>query len=257
MKFKLEIWRQFDSEDQGRYETFEVSDVDPDASLLELLDMLNERLSKEKKRTVAFDSDCREGICGTCSLVIDGTPHGPQRVTSCQVYMRDFHDGQTIRLEPWRATTFPVIRDLAVDRGALDRVIQAGGYVPTRTGPQPDPNANPVAPETQEQVMDAAICIGCGACVAACPNGAAMLFTGAKVTHLNLLPQGQPERENRVIEMVNQMDEEGFGGCTNYGECARVCPQEITIDVIGNLNREYRKAKSGKRPKHVPEMDTL
>lgn len=257
MKFKLEIWRQFDTGEEGSYETFEVSDVDPDASLLELLDTLNERLSREKKRTVAFDSDCREGICGACSLVIDGTPHGPHRVTSCQVYMRDFHDGQTIRLEPWRSGTFPVIRDLAVDRGALDRVIQAGGFITTHTGPQPDPNANPISPDTQERIMDAAVCIGCGACVAACPNGSAMLFTGAKVTHLNLLPQGQPEREDRVINMVNQMDEEGFGGCTNYGECARACPQEITIDVIGNLNREYRQAKKNRRSRHVAEMDTL
>ena len=256
MKFRLEIWRQFDSSDDGRYETFEVADVDPDASLLELLDTLNERLSREKKRTVAFDSDCREGICGACSLVIDGTPHGPHRVTSCQVYMRDFVDGQTIRLEPWRASTFPVIRDLAVDRGALDRVIQAGGFVSTTTGPQPDPNANPVAPEVQEQVMDAAICIGCGACVAACPNGGAMLFTGAKITHLNLLPQGQPEREARVIGMVEQMDTEGFGGCTNYGECSLVCPQEIQIDVIGMLNREYRKAKLGQGSKSARAMNT-
>lgn len=257
MRFTLEIWRQFDSGDEGHYETFAMDDVEPDTSLLELLDMLNERLSQEKKRTVAFDSDCREGICGACSLVINGTPHGPQQVTSCQVYMREFRDGQTIRLEPWRATTFPVIRDLAVDRGALDRVIQSGGYITGQTGPQPDPNASPVSPELQARVMDASICIGCGACVAACPNGSAMLFTGAKVTHLNLLPQGQPEREDRVINMVNQMDEEGFGGCTNYGECARVCPQEITIDVIGNLNREYRRAKSHKRPAHAPAMDTL
>lgn len=257
MKFTLEIWRQFDGADEGRYETFKVTDVDPDASLLELLDTLNERLSTEKKRTIAFDSDCREGICGTCSLVINGTPHGPHRVTSCQVYMRDFIDGQTIQIEPWRATTFPVIRDLAVDRGALDRVIQAGGYIPTQTAPQPDPNATPVAPELQARVMDAAICIGCGACVAACPNGSAMLFTGAKVTHLNLLPQGQPERQDRVIGMVEQMDQEGFGGCTNYGECARACPQEITIDVIGNLNREYRQAKSHRKPKHPKEMTTL
>jgi len=259
VNFTLEIWRQFDGSDeseQGRFETFKVEGIDPDASFLEMLDQLNERLSNEKKRNIAFDSDCREGICGACSLVIDGTPHGPTQVTSCQTYMREFIDGQTIKVEPFRANTFPVIRDLAVDRGALDRVIQAGGYISTKTGPQPEPNANPVAPEIQEQAMDAAICIGCGACVAACPNGAAMLFTGAKVTHLNLLPQGQPERESRVIGMVEQMDAEGFGGCTNFGECSRVCPQEISIDVIGMLNREYRKAKVKKKPKPAKAMST-
>jgi len=256
VNFKLEIWRQFDGSEEGRYETFEVAGIDPDASFLEMLDQLNERLSHEKKRTIAFDSDCREGICGACSLVIDGFPHGPQQVTSCQVYMRDFIDGQTIKVEPFRANTFPVVRDLVVDRGALDRVIQAGGYISANTGPQPDPNAMPVSPEVQERAMDAAICIGCGACVAACPNGAAMLFTGAKVTHLNVLPQGQAERQDRVINMVEQMDEEGFGGCTNYGECSRACPQEISIDVIGMLNREYRKAKLGKKPKPTPKMTT-
>lgn len=259
MNFTLEIWRQFDGNDesdQGRFETFKVTDINPDASFLEMLDQLNERLSHEKKRTIAFDSDCREGICGACSLVIDGTPHGPQQVTSCQTYMRDFIDGQTIKVEPFRANSFPVIRDLTVDRGALDRVIQAGGYISTTTGPQPEPNSMPVSPEIQEKAMDAAICIGCGACVAACPNGAAMLFTGAKVSHLNLLPQGQPERESRVIGMVEQMDQEGFGGCTNYGECSRVCPQEISIDVIGMLNREYRKAKTKKKSKPETAMTT-
>lgn len=254
MNFKLEIWRQFESGQDGVFETFQVKDIDPDASFLEMLDQLNERLSHEKKRTVAFDSDCREGICGSCSLVIDGNPHGPRQVTSCQTYMRDFIDGATIKVEPFRSNTLPVIRDLVTDRSALDRVIQAGGYVSTTTGPQPEPNAMPVAPAVQEQAMDAAICIGCGACVAACPNGAAMLFTGAKVTHLNLLPQGQPERESRAINMVNQMDEEGFGGCTNFGECSRVCPQEISLDVINMLNREYRKATVKKKPKNPPKM---
>lgn len=257
MRFKLEIWRQFDGSTDGDYETFEVNGIDPDASLLEMLDQLNERLSREKRRTIAFESDCREGICGACSLVIDGIPHGPHRVTSCLIYMRDFIDGQTIKVEPFRSTTFPVVRDLVVDRSAFDRVIEAGGYISTTTGPQPDPNSMLVSPETQEEVMDAAVCIGCGACVAACPNGSAMLFTGAKVTHLNLLPQGQPEREDRVINLVNQMDEEGFGGCTNYGECARACPQDITIDVIGMLNREYRRAKMSKKSKHPARMDTL
>lgn len=254
MNFKLEIWRQFESGQDGAYESFEVSDIDPDASFLEMLDQLNEQLSHEKQRTVAFDSDCREGICGTCSLVIDGSPHGPRQVTSCQTYMRDFIDGATIKVEPFRSTTLPVIRDLVTDRSALDRVIQAGGYISTAPGPQPDPNAMPIAPEVQEAAMDAAVCIGCGACVAACPNGSAMLFTGAKVTHLNLLPQGQPERESRAINMVNQMDEEGFGGCTNFGECSRACPQEISLDVIGSLNREYRKATLAKKPKDPPRM---
>ena len=254
MNFKLEIWRQFESGEDGAFEKFEVTGIDPEASFLEMLDQLNERLGQEKKRSIAFDSDCREGICGSCSLVIDGHPHGPRQVTSCQTYMRDFIDGATIKVEPFRANTMPVIRDLVTDRSALDRVIQAGGYISTTTGPQPEPNSQPVAPAVQEEAMDAAICIGCGACVAACPNGAAMLFTGAKVTHLNLLPQGQPERESRALNMVLQMDEEGFGGCTNYGECSRVCPQEISIDVIGMLNREYRKATLKKTPKHPKKM---
>ncbi len=254
MNFKLVIWRQHGPDQQGEFETHEVTDIDPEASFLEMLDQLNARLGREKKRTVAFDSDCREGICGSCALVIDGTPQGPQQVTSCQTYMRDFVDGATIKVEPYRANAMPVIRDLVADRSALDRVIQAGGYINTTTGPQPNPNAMPIAPEIQERAMDAAICIGCGACVAACPNGSAMLFTGAKVTHLNLLPQGQPERANRAFNMVNQMDEEGFGGCTNFGECARVCPQEISLDVIGMLNREYRKGVAAQKPKHRAKM---
>jgi succinate dehydrogenase / fumarate reductase iron-sulfur subunit len=254
VNFTLEIWRQFEEGAEGKFETFKVEDIDPDASFLEMLDQLNAKLGREKQRTVAFDSDCREGICGSCSLVIDGTPQGPHQVTSCQTYMRDFIDGATIKVEPYRATTFPVVRDLVTDRSAFDRVIQAGGYISTTTGPQPEPNAMPVAPEVQEQAMDAAICIGCGACVAACPNGSAMLFAGAKVTHLNLLPQGQPERENRAFNMVSQMDAEGFGGCTNYGECSRVCPQEISLDVIGMLNREYRRGVAAQKPKHRATM---
>jgi succinate dehydrogenase / fumarate reductase iron-sulfur subunit len=254
VRFKLEIWRQFEKGEDGRFETFEVDGIDPDASFLEMLDQLNARLGREKKRTVAFDSDCREGICGSCSLVIDGTPHGPQQVTSCQTYMRDFIDGATIRVEPFRASALPVIRDLVTDRSALDRIIQAGGYISTTTGPQPDPNSMPISPEVQERAMDASICIGCGACVAACPNGAAMLFTGAKVTHLNILPQGQPERETRAVRMVEQMDAEGFGGCTNYGECSRVCPQDISIDVIGMLNREYRRGVRAEKPAQRQKM---
>lgn len=254
MNFKLVIWRQHGPDDQGEFETHEVTGIDPESSFLEMLDQLNASLGREKKQTVAFDSDCREGICGSCSLVIDGTPQGPHQVTSCQTYMRDFIDGATIKVEPYRANAMPVIRDLVTDRSALDRVIQAGGYISTTTGPQPDPNSMPIAPAVQEEAMDAAICIGCGACVAACPNGSAMLFTGAKVTHLNLLPQGQPERADRAFNMVSQMDEEGFGGCTNFGECSRVCPQEISLDVIGMLNREYRKGVAAQKPKHRAKM---
>ena len=247
MNFTLEVWRQDYPGAEGRFETIRAENIDADASFLEMLDQVNERLIAEGKRAIAFDSDCREGICGACSLTINGVPHGPQQVTTCQTYMRDFEDGQTIRIEPFRSNVFPVLRDLVVDRSALDRIVEAGGYISVKTGPQPEPNSMPVSPETQKQAMDAAICIGCGACVAACPNGAAMLFTGAKVTHLNVLPQGQPEREQRARAMVRQMDAEGFGGCTNYGECARVCPQEIPLDVIGMLNREYRRALRSER----------
>lgn len=241
MKFRLEIWRQERRGEPGRFEYKDVDGIDPDASFLEMLDTLNEDLVSRGDSAVTFDSDCREGICGACSLVINGMPHGPNQVTTCQTYMRDFEDGSTIRVEPFRNNAFPVVRDLMVDRSSLDRVIQAGGYVSVTTGPQPEPNALPVPPDVQQKAMDAAICIGCGACVAACPNGAAMLFTGAKVTHLNLLPQGQTERGERARNMVNAMDAEGFGGCTNFGECSRVCPQGIDLDVIGMLNREYRR----------------
>jgi succinate dehydrogenase / fumarate reductase iron-sulfur subunit len=242
VKFVLEIWRQESAEAEGGFERYEVSDIDAEASFLEMLDILNDRLIHDGKRAVAFDSDCREGICGMCSLLIDGTPHGPRKVTTCQIYMRDFADGQTIRIEPFRSSVFPVVRDLVVDRSAFDRIQQAGGYISVGTGPKPEPNSMPIHPEVQQNAMDASICIGCGACVTACPNGSAMLFTGAKVTHLNLLPQGQPERFHRVRSMVRQMDDEGFGGCTNTGECQAVCPQEISIKVIGELNSEYREA---------------
>jgi len=241
VRFTLEVWTQASRDEEGHFERYDVDGIDPDASFLEMLDELNARLAAEGKRTIAFDSDCREGICGMCSLTIDGQPHGPNQVTTCQTFMRDFEDGATIRVEPFRSGAFPVVRDLVTDRSALDRIVQAGGYVTTKTGPKPDPNAAPVPPAVQQKVMDAAACIGCGACVAACPNGAAMLFTGAKVTHFNLLPQGQPERASRARSLVLAMDAEGFGGCTNYGECARVCPQEIPLDVIGMLNREYRR----------------
>jgi succinate dehydrogenase / fumarate reductase iron-sulfur subunit len=226
----------------GRFVDYPVEDIDGEASFLEMLDVLNERLVRDGERAIAFDSDCREGICGACSLLIGGTPHGPKQVTTCQLFMREFSDGAEITVEPFRATAFPVIRDLMVDRSALDRIVEAGGYITVTTGPKPEPNSNPIHPEIQQEAMNAAVCIGCGACVAACPNGSAMLFTGAKITHLNLLPQGEPEAGHRARSMVRQMDAEGFGGCSNHGECEYACPQEISIKVIGEMNREYRKA---------------
>jgi succinate dehydrogenase / fumarate reductase, iron-sulfur subunit len=242
VNFALQVWRQDDAAAEGRFERYEVEGIDPDASFLEMLDVLNDRLTTEGDAPIAFDSDCREGICGACSLMIDGEPHGPRQVATCQLFMREFADGAEIKVEPFRNAAFPVLRDLMIDRSAFDRIIQAGGYIAVGAGPKPEPNSNPIHPETQRAAMDAAVCIGCGACVAACPNGSAMLFTGAKVTHLNLLPQGEPERFHRTRSMVRQMDAEGFGGCTNHGECQEVCPQEISIKVIGELNREYRKA---------------
>jgi succinate dehydrogenase / fumarate reductase iron-sulfur subunit len=240
VNFTLLVWRQEDASVPGRFETYKVADIAPDESFLEMMDELNDRLIVEGRSAIAFDNDCREGICGACSMTIDGRPHGPgDGATTCQVYMRQFSDGATITVEPFRATAFPVIRDLIVDRGALDRIQQAGGYTGVNAGPKPEPNSNPVSPEDAEEAIDAAICIGCGACVAACPNGAAMLFTGAKVTHLGRLPQGQPGRFARVQDMVEQMDSEGFGGCTNFGECEAVCPKEISIRVIGRMNRDY------------------
>ena len=243
MKFKLEIWRQKDGQDTGGFVTHEVDDVSPDTSFLEMLDILNERLTQSGGEPIAFDSDCREGICGMCSLVINGEAHGPKRATTtCQLYMRHFPDGASITVEPWRSGAFPVVRDLAVDRSAFDRIMRAGGYVTVHSGPKPDPNDVPVNPEISEKALDASTCIGCGACVAACPNGAAMLYTAAKVSHLSLLPQGQPERYERVQKMVNQMEKEGFGSCRNYGECEAQCPKSISIDFIGHMNRELLRA---------------
>jgi succinate dehydrogenase / fumarate reductase iron-sulfur subunit len=240
VNFTLRVWRQEDAASEGRFETYEVHDIAEDESFLEMIDELNDRLIVEGQTPIAFDHDCREGICGACSMTIDGRPHGPgSGTTTCQVYMRSFADGATITVEPFRAKAFPVIKDLMVDRSSFDRIQQAGGYTGVNAGPKPEPNSNPVSPEDAEEAIDAAICIGCGACVAACPNGAAMLFTGAKITHLSRLPQGQPGRFARVQDMVEQMDVEGFGGCTNYGECEAVCPKEISIRVIGRLNREY------------------
>jgi succinate dehydrogenase / fumarate reductase iron-sulfur subunit len=243
MNLTLRIWRQKNAQDAGRFETYPLSDVSQHMSFLEMLDVLNEKLTAEGKDPVAFDHDCREGICGTCGMVINGRPHGPWKAsTTCQLHMRAFKDGDTIVIEPFRAKAFPVIRDLVVDRGAFDRVIQAGGYVSVNTGSAPEANSMPVAKTVADEAMNAAACIGCGACVAACPNAAAMLFTGAKISHLGLLPQGQPERRERALRMVETMDAQGFGHCTNAAECSEACPKEIPIEVIARMNRDYLKA---------------
>jgi len=234
----LRVWRQKGRDDEGRMVTYKLTDVSPDMSFLEMLDVLNEKLTLENEDPVAFDHDCREGICGACGVVIDGEAHGPERTTTCQLHMRSFKDGDTITVEPWRATAFPVVKDLVVDRGAFDRIIQAGGFISAPTGTAPDAHANPIPKPDADRAFDAATCIGCGACVAACPNASSMLFTAAKVTHLGMLPQGQPERASRVVKMVNQQDEEDFGGCTNIGECAAVCPKGIPLDTISQLNRD-------------------
>jgi succinate dehydrogenase / fumarate reductase iron-sulfur subunit len=243
MKFTLRIWRQKDAQQEGQFVRYELSGIEADMSFLEMLDILNEQLTAEGEEPVAFDSDCREGVCGMCSLVIDGKAHGPlQGTTTCQLYMRHFADGDEINIEPWRSTAFPLVRDLIVDRSAFDRIMRAGGYVTLHSGPKPEPNSMPIEPEVAEQALDAATCIGCGACVAACPNGAAMLYTAAKVSHLGLLPQGQPERYGRVKKMVDQMDQEGFGACRNYAECEAQCPKEISIQFIAQMNRDYLDA---------------
>nr|WP_221442380.1 succinate dehydrogenase/fumarate reductase iron-sulfur subunit [Nocardiopsis algeriensis] len=234
----MRVWRQKGPDDKGRMATYKLTDVSSDMSFLEMLDVLNEKLTLEGEDPVAFDHDCREGICGACGVVIDGEAHGPEMTTTCQLHMRSFNDGDTITVEPWRAKAFPVIKDLVVDRGAFDRIIQAGGYISAPTGTAPDAHATPVPKADADRAFDAATCISCGACVAACPNASAMLFTAAKVTHLGMLPQGQPERAARVVKMVNQHDEEDFGNCTNIGECAAVCPKGIPLDTISQLNRD-------------------
>ncbi len=240
MNLALRIWRQDSAESPGRLVSYQLTDVSPDMSFLEMLDVLNEELTERGEEPVAFDSDCREGICGTCGLVINGQPHGPMSgTTTCQLHMRSFADGDEITIEPWRARSFPVVRDLVVDRSAFDRIIETGGYITSNTGGAPDANAIRIAKDDVERAMDSAACIGCGACVAACPNASAMLFTAAKITHLGMLPQGQPERRRRALAMVNMMDQEGFGGCTNFGECHEACPKEIPLDTIARMNRDY------------------
>jgi succinate dehydrogenase / fumarate reductase, iron-sulfur subunit len=239
----LKIWKQKNAKSVGRFETYSVNDISTEMSFLEMLDVLNEKLITDGKDPIAFDHDCREGICGSCSMVIDGNPHGPWKAnTTCQLHMRAFKDGDTITIEPWRANSFPVIKDLMVDRTAFDRIIQAGGYISVNTGNAVDANATPIEKEKADDAFAAAACIGCGACVAACKNSSAMLFVSAKVSHLALLPQGKPESKKRVLNMVAQMDKEGFGSCTNTGACEAVCPKEISITNIARLNREYLAA---------------
>jgi succinate dehydrogenase / fumarate reductase iron-sulfur subunit len=243
MRLTLHIWRQKNSSSAGEMVKYEVDDVSVDMSFLEMLDVLNERLIGEGGDPVAFDHDCREGICGTCSLTINGVPHGPDRGTTvCQLHMRRFEDGAELFIEPWRAAPFPVLRDLMVDRSAFDRVMAAGGFISFNCGGAPDANATPIAQQAAELSMDAAACIGCGACVAACPNAAAMLFVGAKISQYRHLPQGQPERWSRVLSMVRAMDDEGFGNCSNLNECEAVCPKEIPVRVISEMNRDFLRA---------------
>ena len=243
MNLTLRIWRQKNAGTPGQLVEYPAPDVSPDMSFLEMLDVINERLTEKGEEPIAFDSDCREGICGACSLVINGVAHGGHKGTAtCQLHMRHFKDGEIITIEPWRARPFPLIKDLVVNRRALDRMIEAGGYVSVNTGGTPDANAVPVSKVDAELAMDAAQCIGCGACVAACKNASAMLFVAAKVSHLSLLPQGKIERESRVLNMVERMDREGFGNCTVTGSCEAVCPKEISLDFIARLNREYGKA---------------
>ncbi|PYG00592.1 succinate dehydrogenase subunit B [Georgenia satyanarayanai] len=242
MRITLKVWRQANAATRGRMVDYALDDVSEDMSFLEMLDVLNEQLIAKGEEPVAFDHDCREGICGMCGLMIDGVAHGPEVTTVCQLHMRSFNDGDTITVEPWRADPFPVIKDLVVDRSAFDRIIQAGGFISANTGAAPDAHATPVPKADADAAFEAAACISCGACVAACPNGSSMLFTAAKVTHLGKLPQGQPERLGRVVSMVAQQDAEGFGGCTNIGECASVCPKGIPLDTINQLNFDLRTA---------------
>jgi len=240
LKLTLNIWRQKSSDVSGKFESYEVDNLNTHMSFLEMLDVLNEKLVAEDKEPIAFDHDCREGICGMCSMVINGRPHGPMKgTTTCQLHMRHFKNGDTITIEPWRAKAFPVIKDLVVDRSSFDRIIQSGGYVSVNTGSAPDGNAIPIPKSVAEEAFDAAACIGCGACVASCKNASASLFVAAKISQLSLLPQGQPEKNERVKNMVAQMDEEGFGHCTNTGACQAECPKEISVEYIRKMNLDY------------------
>jgi succinate dehydrogenase / fumarate reductase iron-sulfur subunit len=244
MNLTLNIWRQKDGGSAGQFETYQMTDINEHMSFLEMLDVLNEKLESEGKEPVAFEHDCREGICGACGVMINGAPHGHlPRTTTCQLHMREFKSGDNITIEPFRAGAFPVLKDLVVDRSSLDRIVQAGGYISARTGSAPDANSVPIEKDHADRAFEAAACIGCGACVASCPNAASMLFTGAKITHLGLLPQGQPERYVRVDKMVTQMDKEDFGHCSNYGECTVACPKGISLDVIAQMNRDLMVAQ--------------
>lgn len=252
MKLTLRVWRQPGPDAEGGMKEYTAADISPDMSFLEMLDVVNERLIESGDIPIAFDHDCREGICGSCGMMINGVAHGPSRATAtCQLHMRSFEDGDTIVIEPWRARAFPVIRDLVVNRGALDRIIAAGGYITAPTGSAQDANSIPIPKHDADSAMDAAACIACGACVAACPNGSASLFTGAKISHLGLLPQGQPERFRRALKMVAQMDLESFGGCTFFGECQEACPKEISIDVISRMNRDFLRAAVAAPAEHT------
>ncbi|GAB3667322.1 succinate dehydrogenase/fumarate reductase iron-sulfur subunit [Actinocorallia lasiicapitis] len=245
MKLKLRVWRQKNAGDKGQMVTYDVDGISEDASFLEMLDVLNEKLIVEGEDPIAFDHDCREGICGMCSLVINGQPHGPEKnTTTCQLHMRKFKDGETIDIEPWRAKAFPVVKDLVVDRSAFDEIIAAGGYISVPTGAAPDAHATPVPKPDADKAFVAAECIGCGACVAACPNGSGSLFLSAKVSHLGLLPQGQPERDSRVLNMVQAHEDLDFGGCTNTGECTVACPKGIPLEFIGRMNKDWLHAAS-------------
>jgi len=251
VKITLRVWRQKDAKSEGRFVTYEAPDINEEMSFLEMLDVVNERLLEKGEEPIAFDHDCREGICGTCGVVINGRAHGPRsRTTACQLHMRSFKDGDELTVEPWRADAFPILKDLVTDRSAFDRIIAAGGFITAPMGSAPDGNAIPIPKENSDLAMDAAACIACGACVAACPNASAMLFTSAKVSHLAMLPQGQPERLDRVLRMVAQMDAEGFGTCTNHGECEAVCPKGIRMEFIARMNADWLKASmtAGRRP---------
>ena len=251
MNLKLRVWRQPNATAPGRLEAYQAKDISPDISFLEMLDVVNEELTQQGQDPIAFDSDCREGICGTCSLVINGIPHGHQRGTTvCQLHLRHFQDGATITIEPWRARPFPVVKDLIVDRSALDRIIQSGGFISVSTGQAIDANAQLIPKDRAELSMDAAACIGCGACVATCKNASAMLFVAAKVSHLGLLPQGKREKDRRVWNMVKQMEKEGFGNCTNTGACEIVCPKDVSVDFIARMNRDFATALLKSQFKH-------